>query len=146
MTTFLGYVRSNWVNDSAIVNGLRANPDFRLHLRLHQAQLREVTLQEENVAYEKAISNCESKIQEKIEEVELLRRKLEELEDTEKNLRDELENAQTALDTGRSRGSDEAVGNSKTSVETGDDMESSKKAILDKLEERKRELVRCSFF
>jgi DNA-directed RNA polymerase specialized sigma subunit len=68
------------------------------------------------------------------------------LEDTEKNLRDELENAQTALDTSRSRGSDEAVGNSKTSVETGDDMESSKKAILDKLEERKRELVRCSFF
>jgi hypothetical protein len=37
-----------------------------------QAQLREVTLQEENAAYEKAISNCESKIQEKIEEAELL--------------------------------------------------------------------------
>ncbi|XP_062013372.1 uncharacterized protein LOC133729810 [Rosa rugosa] len=87
-----------------------------------------MTLQEENAAYEKAISNCESKIQEKIEEAELLRRKLEELEDTEKNLRDELENAQTALDTSRSRGSDEAVGNSKTSVETGDDMESSKKS------------------
>ncbi|XP_062028635.1 uncharacterized protein LOC133744559 [Rosa rugosa] len=109
-----------------------------------QAQLREVTLQEENDAYENAISNCESKIQEKIEEAELLRRKLEELEDTEKNLRDELENAQTALDTSRSRGSDEAVGNSKTSVETGDDMESSKKAILDMLEERKRELSACA--
>ena len=39
--------------------------------------MREVTLQEENAAYEKAISSCESKIQEKIEEVELLRRKLE---------------------------------------------------------------------
>ncbi|XP_061997147.1 probable glycosyltransferase At5g03795 [Rosa rugosa] len=27
-TTFLGYVRSNWVNDSAIVKGLRTNPEF----------------------------------------------------------------------------------------------------------------------
>ncbi|KAM5556525.1 putative glycosyltransferase [Rosa sericea] len=27
-TTSLGYVRSNWVNDSAIVKGLRANPEF----------------------------------------------------------------------------------------------------------------------
>lgn len=42
-----------------------------------QAQLREVTLQEENVGYEKAISNCESKIQEKVQEADLLRRKLE---------------------------------------------------------------------
>lgn len=41
-----------------------------------QAQLREVTLQEENVAYERAISNCETKIKEKIQEADLLRRKL----------------------------------------------------------------------
>ena len=42
-----------------------------------QAQLREVTLQEENAAYEKAISSCEGKIQEKMQEAELLLRKLE---------------------------------------------------------------------
>jgi hypothetical protein len=42
-----------------------------------QAQLREVTLQEENAAYEKAISNCENKIQEKMQEAVLLQRKLE---------------------------------------------------------------------
>lgn len=66
------------------------------------------------------------------------------MEDTEKNLRDELESAQTALDISRSHGSDESVGNSKTIVETGDDIESSKKAILDKLEKRKRELVGCT--
>ena len=42
-----------------------------------QAQLREVTLQEENAAYKQAISNCESKIQEKIQEADLLGRKLE---------------------------------------------------------------------
>lgn len=41
-----------------------------------QAQLREVMLQEENAAYEKAISSCESKIQEKIQEANSLRRKL----------------------------------------------------------------------
>lgn len=42
-----------------------------------QAQLREVTLQEENAAYEKAISNCENKMQEKMQEAVLLQRKLE---------------------------------------------------------------------
>jgi hypothetical protein len=42
-----------------------------------QAQLREVTLQEENAAYEKAISNCGNKIQEKMQEAVLLQRKLE---------------------------------------------------------------------
>lgn len=42
-----------------------------------QAQLREVTLLEENAGYEKAISNCEYKIQEKKQEADLLRRKLE---------------------------------------------------------------------
>ncbi|KAL6136717.1 hypothetical protein ACLB2K_062012 [Fragaria x ananassa] len=126
-------------------HSLASNAALALQLNAHsstreQAQLREVTLLEENAAYEKAISNCESKIHEKIDEVELLRRKLEEMEDTEKNLRDELENAQTALDISRSHGSDESIGNSKTIVETGDDIESSKKAILDKLEERKREM------
>ncbi|XP_070676779.1 uncharacterized protein [Malus domestica] len=40
-----------------------------------QAQLREVTLQEENAVYESTIS-CENKIQEKIQEEDLLKRKL----------------------------------------------------------------------
>lgn len=42
-----------------------------------QAQLREVTLKEENAAFEDAISNCENKIKEKLQEAELLRNKLE---------------------------------------------------------------------
>lgn len=42
-----------------------------------QAQLREVTLQEENAAYEKAILNCENNIQEKTQEVDLLQKKFE---------------------------------------------------------------------
>lgn len=39
--------------------------------------MREISLQEENVAYGKAISNCENKIQEKRQEADLLLRKLE---------------------------------------------------------------------
>ncbi|CAN1241356.1 hypothetical protein LINPERPRIM_LOCUS4922 [Linum perenne] len=42
-----------------------------------QTQLREVTLQEENAAYERAITNCETKIQEKIQEADLLQMKLQ---------------------------------------------------------------------
>lgn len=42
-----------------------------------QAQLREVTLKEENAAFENAISNCENKIKEKLQEKDLLQRRLE---------------------------------------------------------------------
>ncbi|PRQ53178.1 hypothetical protein RchiOBHm_Chr2g0163651 [Rosa chinensis] len=55
---------------------------------------------------------------------------------TERNLGDELENAQKTLNASRSRRSN---GNSKTTAETGDDTASSKKAILDKLGEGKIE-------
>lgn len=41
-----------------------------------QAQLREITLQEENDAYKLAISKCESKIKEKLQEADLLQMKL----------------------------------------------------------------------
>ncbi|RXH99827.1 hypothetical protein DVH24_021629 [Malus domestica] len=69
-----------------------------------QAQLREVTLQEENA----------------------------EMEENERNLRYELENAQTALDA------NESIGDPKTTVETENDVEALKKAILEKLEERNK--------
>jgi hypothetical protein len=39
--------------------------------------LREVTLQEENAEYEKAILNCENNIHERIQEADLLLRKLQ---------------------------------------------------------------------
>ena len=42
-----------------------------------QVQLREEKLQEENAVYEKALSNCENKIQEKMQEADLLHKKLE---------------------------------------------------------------------
>uniref|UniRef100_A0A0A9D6F9 Uncharacterized protein n=1 Tax=Arundo donax TaxID=35708 RepID=A0A0A9D6F9_ARUDO len=57
-----------------------------------QAQQREITLQEENAAYEKTISNCQQKIQEKQMEASLLQSNLKEMEITEHNLK-----AQNAL-------------------------------------------------
>lgn len=47
-----------------------------LFIFFFQVQLREVTLQEENAAYEKAVSNCQKKIQEKLQEMDLLQHKL----------------------------------------------------------------------
>lgn len=52
-------------------------PSSILDLFLLQAQLREVTLQEENAEYEKAILNCENNIHERIQEADLLLRKLQ---------------------------------------------------------------------
>ncbi|CAL5367437.1 unnamed protein product [Camellia sinensis] len=76
------------------------------------AQLREVTLQEENDAYEKAISNCDNKIHEKLKEADLFRTKLQ---------------RELSID-------------SETTVEAQDVIEASKSDVLDKLENKKQEL------
>ncbi|CAL5324871.1 unnamed protein product [Camellia sinensis] len=65
-------------------HSLAFNATLALQLNAHsttkeQAQLREVTLQEENDAYEKAISNCDNKIHEKLKEADLFRTKLQSL-------------------------------------------------------------------
>ncbi|GAV89782.1 LOW QUALITY PROTEIN: hypothetical protein CFOL_v3_33195, partial [Cephalotus follicularis] len=100
-----------------------------------QVQLRELTLQEENAAYEKAISNFETRIQEKMQEEDSLRTKM--WNEIEENLRAELENAQTALTTSQSGGSSESMVQSDRIDEAGVDTESD---ILDKLEGKKKEL------
>lgn len=41
-----------------------------------QAQQREAMLLEENAEYQRAITNCETKIQEKLQEADMLRTKL----------------------------------------------------------------------
>uniref|UniRef100_M1BM84 Uncharacterized protein n=1 Tax=Solanum tuberosum TaxID=4113 RepID=M1BM84_SOLTU len=63
-------------------HSLASNNALVLQLNAHsatkeQAQLREITLQEENAEYEKAISDYENRIQEKSEEADLLRSKLQ---------------------------------------------------------------------
>ncbi|CAL5325978.1 unnamed protein product [Camellia sinensis] len=126
-----------------------------------QAQLRETTLQEENIAFEKVISNCEDKIQERLQEAELLRAKLkfclilgilvesklkyrglQKTDLAEKNLKTELENALAALDVRKSRKSGELLIDSKTAVLAQEDTKASEYALLDKLENKKKEL--CS--
>lgn len=67
------------------------------------------------------------------------------MDESERNLRDELENAETTFDASRSGQSDESTGDPNTTFETENDVEASKKAILEKLEERKKELVSCIF-
>lgn len=119
-------------------HSLASNAALALQLNAHsatkeQAQLREITLQEENAAYGVAISKCESKIKEKLQEADLLQMKLKDLDAIEENLRAELESAQA--DISQSAHSDNLLINSKILVE-----EASEPALLDKLENKKREL------
>ncbi|KAI4346795.1 hypothetical protein L6164_007664 [Bauhinia variegata] len=126
---------------------LASNAALALQLNSHsatreQAQLREVTLQEENAAYEKEISNYKHKIHEKVQEADLLQRKLEEMDETEKKLRAELENIQfrASIDTDQTWRSDGWEEESNMKPEARPDTEASKSAILEKLENKKKEL------
>ncbi|XP_057948156.1 uncharacterized protein LOC131143804 [Malania oleifera] len=127
-------------------HSLASNAALALQLNSHsatkeQAQLREVTLQEENAEYEKAISNCENRIQEKLQEADLLQRKLEEVDMTEKNLRAELESAQAARDTKRLGASSDLMAESETSAELHTDTEPLELDILEILASKKKELA-----
>ncbi|KAF0917425.1 hypothetical protein E2562_017871 [Oryza meyeriana var. granulata] len=79
-------------------HSLASSAALALQLNAHsstkeQALLREITLQEENAAYEKAVSNCRQKIQEKQMEVTLLQSNLKEMEISEQDLKAQLDNA-----------------------------------------------------
>ncbi|KAK7364941.1 hypothetical protein VNO80_13689 [Phaseolus coccineus] len=120
-------------------HSLASNAALALQLNSHsatrqQAQLREVTLKEENAAYENAISDCEVKIKEKLQEADLLRTKLQEMEETEKKLKAEVENMKQQV----SDGWDEMKANSKAGFDV--DAEASRSALLDELEEKKKQL------
>ncbi|KAG6741938.1 hypothetical protein POTOM_055218 [Populus tomentosa] len=124
-----------------LAHSIASNAALALQLNAHsatkeQAQLREVTLQEENAEYEKAILNCENNIHERIQEADLLLRKLQ----TEQALMEELENAETAMDGRQHGNSGESVDASETTVEAGSDAEAAKSDILEKLDNKKKEL------
>ncbi|GMY24455.1 hypothetical protein FCV25MIE_19697 [Fagus crenata] len=126
-------------------HSLASNAALALQLNSHsatreQVQFREVKLQEENAAYEKAISTCENKIQEKMQEADLLLRKLEEIDETEKNLRAEQEGTAAALVASQSGRSNESTVESKVAAEAEPDTEVLKSVILEKLENKKKEL------
>ncbi|BAU01474.1 hypothetical protein VIGAN_11071500 [Vigna angularis var. angularis] len=120
-------------------HSLASNAALALQLNSHsatrqQAQLREVTLKEENAAYENAISDFENKIKEKLQEADLLRTKLQEMDETEKKLKAELDNIKQQA----SDGWDEMKAKSKAGFDA--DAEASRSALLDELEEKKKQL------
>ncbi|KAK3013050.1 hypothetical protein RJ639_009650 [Escallonia herrerae] len=126
-------------------HSLASNAVLALQLNAHsatkeQAQQREVMLQEEHSAYEKAISDCENKVQEILQGSDLLRRKLKELDLTEKSLTTKLENVQAAPDAIHSGKLGENLIQSKSNVEAEEDAEASESVLLEKLENKKKEL------
>ncbi|KAJ8530889.1 hypothetical protein K7X08_023770 [Anisodus acutangulus] len=124
-------------------HSLASNNALALQLNAHsatkeQAQLREITLQEENAEYEKAISNYDNKIQEKSQEADLLLSKLQEMTLIEENLKSELERAQAAAASESVKSNDYLI---KNNGEDQEDEEFANSALLEKLEEKKKELT-----
>ncbi|KAL5974473.1 hypothetical protein ACLOJK_031138 [Asimina triloba] len=103
--------------------------------RPKSVQLREVTLQEENAAYEKAISNCQAKIQEKLQEADLLQQRLKEMDLTEKSLRDDLEKILAVMEVSQSNG------DAKTRTEADKGNDASKIIMQEELDNKKKELA-----
>ncbi|KAL2522948.1 hypothetical protein Fot_26871 [Forsythia ovata] len=123
-------------------HSLASNAALALQLNSHsttkqQAQLRELRLQEENTEYENAISNCENKIQEKLQEADVLQSKLKEMDFIEENLIAELERAQAAVAASQPGESNELF----TVMEAQDDAEVPRLSLLEKLEIKKKELA-----
>ncbi|MFS7947894.1 hypothetical protein Hanom_Chr06g00553511 [Helianthus anomalus] len=122
-------------------HSLASNAALALQLNAHsstkeQAQLREVTLLEENAAFEKAISDCEGKIQEKLQEAEQLRAKLEELDATQT----------TELQIEQSASNDDELGDSagfsvKSTAEAEAHTPAQISSLQESLENKKKELA-----
>ncbi|KAF8688151.1 hypothetical protein HU200_042381 [Digitaria exilis] len=79
-------------------HSLASSAALALQLNAHsstkeQAQQREITLQEENAAYEKALSDCRQKIEERHLEISQLQNYLKEMEVAEHNLKAQVEDA-----------------------------------------------------
>ncbi|KAG9448704.1 hypothetical protein H6P81_008669 [Aristolochia fimbriata] len=118
-------------SNAALALQLNAHSDTR-----EEVQQREITLQDENAAYEKAIANCEKKIREKSQEADMLQAKLKELDLSEIQLRSELEETKASSEVSQSQDSNY----SKTIVEhLGED--SSEQDLLEELDVKKKELI-----
>ncbi|KAL2335313.1 hypothetical protein Fmac_016526 [Flemingia macrophylla] len=123
-------------------HSLASNAALALQLNSHsatrqQAQLRELTLKEENAAFENAISNCENKIKEKLQEADSLRARLQEMDETESKLKAEVENMN--LQSSATDGwEDEMKANSKAGLDAT--VEAARLATLDELDKKKKQL------
>ncbi|KVH92597.1 uncharacterized protein LOC112515387 [Cynara cardunculus var. scolymus] len=122
-------------------HSLASNAALALQLNAHsstkeQAQLRELTLHKENAAFENAISECESKIQEKLREADQLCAKLEEIDAT---LTTELQHEQSAPDDDESGDSTDLSLKSKAEAEAH--TIASISSLQESLENKKKELA-----
>nr|CAD1839433.1 unnamed protein product [Ananas comosus var. bracteatus] len=99
---------------------------------------REIALQEENAAYEKAIANCHQKIEEKLHEADLLQSKLKELNLIAQKFKGEFEIALKEEEEASRPESSTTASNSLENVTL--EIESSRITKLKDLEERKKEL------
>ncbi|XP_022844794.1 cingulin-like protein 1 [Olea europaea var. sylvestris] len=127
-------------------HSLASNAALALQLNAHsttkqQVQQREVRLQEENTEYENAISSCENKIQEKLQEADALQSKLKEMDLIEENLIAELEQAKAVVTASQPGESNELFIESKSVIESLDDAEAPRLSLLEKLEMKKKELA-----
>ncbi|KNA12436.1 hypothetical protein SOVF_125650 [Spinacia oleracea] len=123
-------------------HSLASNAALALQLNSHsstrqQAQQREAKLLEENAAYEKEITNCEAKIQEKSQEAKQLQQKLKELDLIEENLKTELQRAQAASSTSQS---EKSVVEHDKEVDIEAEEDASRTALLEKLENQNKEM------
>ncbi|XP_071711712.1 uncharacterized protein [Rutidosis leptorrhynchoides] len=122
-------------------HSVASNAALALQLNSHsstkeQAQLREVTLHEENAAFEKAISECEGKIQEKLREADQLRVRLEEMDATP---RAEMESEQSVSDANES--GDAADFSSKSKADSTEHSSAQVSSLKESLEIKKKELA-----
>ncbi|XP_068638811.1 uncharacterized protein [Aristolochia californica] len=122
-------------------HSVASNAALALQLNAHsttreQALQREIILQEENAAYEKAIANCQKKIKEKSQEADMLQAQLEELDLAEMHLRSELEETMASSEVSESQ-------ESNSSKTMGDHLgeESSEQDLLEELDIKKKELI-----
>ncbi|KAL8044311.1 hypothetical protein ABFX02_08G038600 [Erythranthe guttata] len=128
-------------------HSLASNNDLALQLNAHsttkqQTQLRQVRLEEENAEYQSAISNCEIKIQEKLHEADSLRSKLKEMDLIERNLEEEWQRAKSSVDAKNLGESTEVLNESQSStVGVQEEAEAPKSALMEKLDNKKKELA-----
>uniref|UniRef100_A0A0E0LYM2 Uncharacterized protein n=1 Tax=Oryza punctata TaxID=4537 RepID=A0A0E0LYM2_ORYPU len=124
-------------------HSLASSAALALQLNAHsstkeQALQREITLQQENAAYEKAISICRQKIQEKQMEVTLLQSNLKEMEISGQDLKAQLDSAQNEQYTSQNKASAAAsdnTGNALMEAETLINLKSND--LKEKIEEQK---------
>ncbi|KAL7101159.1 hypothetical protein ACP275_08G038900 [Erythranthe tilingii] len=127
-------------------HSLASNNDLALQLNAHsttkqQTLLRQVRLEEENAEYQSAISNCEIKIQEKLHEADSLRSKLKEMDLIELNLEEEWQRAKALVDDRNSVESTDVLNESRSAVGVQEEAEAPKCARMEKLDNKKKELV-----